>query len=58
MKKKYLLALLAGLLCLLCLLCAEASASEDSHEGHSTIYYYNYSAKRHQLYCTTCQKKV
>lgn len=45
MKKKYLLALLAGLLCLLCLLCAEASASEDSHEGHSTIYYYNYSAK-------------
>ena len=58
MKKKYLLALLAGLLCLLCLLCAEASASEDSHEGHSTIYYYNYSAKSHQLYCTTCQKIV
>ena len=58
MKKKYLLALLAGLLCLLCLLCAEASASEGEHEGHSTIYYYNYSAKSHQLYCTTCQKIV
>ena len=58
MKKKYLLALLAGLLCLLCLLCAEASASEEEHKGHSTIYYYNYSAKSHQLYCTTCQKIV
>ena len=58
MKKKYLLALLIGLLCLLCLLCAEASASEEEHKGHSTIYYYNYSAKSHQLYCTTCQKIV
>ena len=58
MKKKYLLALLTGLLCLLCLLCAEASASEEEHKGHSTIYYYNYSAKSHQLYCTTCQKIV
>ena len=58
MKKKYLLALLAGLLCLLCLLYAEASASEVSHEGHATMYWYNISTKSHQLYCTTCQEIV
>ena len=52
MKKKYLLALLAGLLCLLCLLCAEASASEGEHEGHAIFPHYNISTKSHLIYCT------
>ena len=56
MKKKYLLALLAGLLCLLCLLCAEASASEGEHEGHAIFPHYNISTKSHLIYCTDCDK--
>ena len=56
MKKKYLLALLAGLLCLLCLLCAEASASEGEHEGHAIFPHYNISTKSHLIYCTECEK--
>ena len=53
MKKKYLLALLAGLLCLLC---AEASASEGKHEGHAIFPHYNISTKSHLIYCTECEK--
>ena len=56
MKKKYLLALLAGLLCLLCLLCAEASASEEEHKGHAIFPHYNISTKSHLIYCTDCDK--
>ena len=56
MKKRYLLALLAGLLCLLCLLCAEASASEGEHEGHAIFPHYNISTKSHLIYCTDCDK--